>query len=253
MRGFFNIKNTILFEEQDLIVCHKPAGIAVQNARTGVMDMEHALKNYLAEKCPGQIPYLAVLHRLDQPVEGALVFAKTPQAARELSRQIAGGKVDKRYLAVTTELPVQIRKTMKEEPSEQPVYLEFPEQKLRDFLKKDNRTNITHVVPEGTAGAREARLTFRTVQALKDIRTKSGRRYLLEIHLETGRHHQIRVQMAHAGMPLLGDRKYNGGETTTLPLGLCSRSLTFVHPTSGKSLHFEVVPEGGAFEGFVFV
>ena len=96
-------KEWILYEDKDILVVYKPAGIAVQNARTSQMDLEHMLLNYLAEQTQGsrQIPYLGIIHRLDQPVEGILVFARTPAAAAELTRQMQSGKMDKRYLAVT--------------------------------------------------------------------------------------------------------------------------------------------------------
>lgn len=95
------IEDMIIFEDREILVCHKPAGFAVQNARIGTMDMESMIKNYLASKQPEKVPYVAVVHRLDQPVEGVLVFAKTQKAARELSAQISGGKMKKEYLAVT--------------------------------------------------------------------------------------------------------------------------------------------------------
>ena len=97
------IEDYILFEDKEIIVCRKPAGIAVQNARIGAMDLESSLKNYLAMQAGGgrRIPYLAVIHRLDQPVEGILVFGKTPEAAKSLSAQITAGKMEKIYLAVT--------------------------------------------------------------------------------------------------------------------------------------------------------
>ena len=100
-------KEWILYEDKDILVVYKPAGIAVQNARTSQMDLEHMLLNYLAEQTQGsrQIPYLGIIHRLDQPVEGILVFARTPAAAAELNRQMQSGKMDKRYLAVTEEFP----------------------------------------------------------------------------------------------------------------------------------------------------
>ena len=99
------IEDYILYEDKNIIVCHKPAGLAVQNARIGSADMESALKNYLYKKEPGKMPYLGIVHRLDQPVEGILVFAHTPFAAKELSRQILGGQMEKIYLAVTKEKP----------------------------------------------------------------------------------------------------------------------------------------------------
>ena len=83
----FNIQDCILYEDKDILVCHKPAGVAVQSARFGMADMESSLKNHLALKTPGKMPYLGIIHRLDQPVEGVLVFAKTPKAAAKLSQK----------------------------------------------------------------------------------------------------------------------------------------------------------------------
>ena len=96
-----DIRDYILYEDKDILVCHKPAGLAVQNARVGSMDMESLLKNYIAQKVPGKMPYLGIIHRLDQPVEGVLVFALNPKAAADLSRQMTAGKIKKTYLAVT--------------------------------------------------------------------------------------------------------------------------------------------------------
>lgn len=253
----FKIEDYILYEDKELLVCHKPAGIAVQSAGFGTMDMENALKNYLAGKESKGIPYVAVVHRLDQPVEGVIVFAKTPGAAKELSRQFANGEADKRYFAVTSQLSSELLKNKKgtgitagENPND-PVFWHMQEQSLTDYLKKDGRTNTSSVVPKGTLGSREARLSYQVLQKLRDDRTISGKRYLVSIRLDTGRHHQIRVQMAHAGMPLLGDRKYNGSEKADFPLGLCSCMLAFTHPGNRKKMKFEIIPKGEAFQGFL--
>ena len=96
-----DIRDYIIYEDKDILVCHKPAGIAVQNARVGSMDLESLLKNYVAQKVPGKMPYLGIIHRLDQPVEGVLVFALNSRAAAELNRQMTSGKIKKIYLAVT--------------------------------------------------------------------------------------------------------------------------------------------------------
>ena len=96
-----DIRNTILYEDKEIIVCHKPAGLAVQNARIGTMDMESALKNYMAQKNPNEIPYLGIISRLDQPVEGILVFAKSSQSAAGLNRQMEKNEIEKIYLAVS--------------------------------------------------------------------------------------------------------------------------------------------------------
>ena len=227
-----NIQNCILYEDKDILVCHKPAGIAVQNARMGMADMESSLKNYLAVKNPGKMPYLGIVHRLDQPVEGVLVFAKTPKAAAKLNRQITAKTVTKEYLAVTAQMP-----------DEKKGHLE-------DYLKKDNRTNSSAAVAQKTPGAKKAILDYCVQEEIEDERTETGKRVLVKIILDTGRHHQIRVQMAHKGMPLLGDRKYNAFDKSGLSLGLCSFHLIFRHPTTGKKMEYRVRPQNEAFEGF---
>lgn len=224
------IEDMIIFEDRELLVCHKPAGLAVQNARIGTMDMESMVKNYLASNQPEKIPYVAVVHRLDQPVEGILVFAKTPKAAKELSAQISSGKMKKEYLAVTYKK------------------VEHTEAILEDYLKKDGRSNTSSVVKNRTPGGKKARLQYRLVDKCSDENGKE--KFLVRILLDTGRHHQIRVQMAHAGMPLAGDRKYGDGENGGRFPGLCSAALTFTSPSSKKAMHFQVKPEGEVFQGF---
>ena len=224
---FGKIEDCIIYEEKDFLVCHKPSGLAVQNARIGTMDMESALKNYLAAKNPGKIPYLAVVHRLDQPVEGVLVFAKSQKAAGKLSSQMAAGEMGKYYLAVT-----------KGKPSEKAGVLE-------DYLKKDGKNNLSSVVKQGSAGAKKAILRYEVLEELEE-------KVLLGIKLETGRHHQIRVQLAHHGMALAGDRKYNKESENGISLGLCSEQLFFAHPMTGKKMEFHTIPTGNAFEGFAY-
>ncbi len=221
-----DIKDYIIYEDKDILVCHKPAGIAVQNARVGSMDLESLLKNYIARKVPGKMPYLGIIHRLDQPVEGLLVFALNPKAAAELNRQMTSGKIKKVYLAVT-------EGEVKEEKAT-----------LENWLKKESRTNSSAVVAAGTSGAKKAVLSYKLLES-REVQGK--KRSLLEICLETGRHHQIRVQMAHAGMPLVGDRKYNPQQGEQESLALCSAKLGFQHPVIKKKLEFQVRPSGDAF------
>lgn len=230
-----NIQENILYEDSQILVCHKPAGLAVQNARMGSMDMESALKNYLAVKSEGKkAPWLGVLHRLDQPVEGVIVFAKTSVAAANINRQMTAGGIGKIYLAVTD------RKVMEKE------------KKLTDYLCRDGRKNMSFVVEKKTPGAKKAALSYKLLEEISDNRTVSGYRSLVKIQLETGRHHQIRVQMSHAGLPLVGDRKYNPQDSSGLPLGLCSCCLNFLHPETGRKMDFYVTPQGPAFSGFCF-
>ena len=224
------IEDYILFEDKEIIVCRKPAGIAVQNARIGAMDLESSLKNYLA------MQYLAVIHRLDQPVEGILVFGKTPEAAKSLSAQITAGKMEKIYLAVTYGQQAETGKK---------------ETVLEDYLKKDGKSNTSSVVNAHTPGAKKARLSYEVLGEAVDA-ISGKKKWLLRIHLDTGRHHQIRVQMAHAGMPLVGDRKYGAGTNVTIGAGslaLCAASLTFFHPVTGKVMKFVTKPEGAEFKG----
>ena len=222
----------ILYEDAQLIVCYKPAGIATQTKKLGQKDMVSILSNHIAQEETGQ-PFIGVVHRLDQPVEGVLVFAKTPKAAAELNRQITSKTVTKEYLAVTAQLP------------------EEKQGHLEDYLKKDNRTNSSSVVTPKTPGAKKASLDYSIQEEIKDERTATGKRILVKIILDTGRHHQIRVQMAHKGMPLLGDRKYNAADKSDLPLGLCSCYLAFRHPANGKKMEFKVTPKGETFKGFL--
>ena len=230
MAGF--CREDILMEDDDILVVHKHAGMAVQNARMGQMDLEHALLNYLAEQARtrdagqrrAQIPYLAVVHRLDQPVEGVLVFAKKKDAAGKLGRQVQDGTMKKEYLAVC-EGAIEKRGV----------------QKLEDFLLKDGRSNTSRVVMPGTAGAKKAVLEYEVMKTQEN-------RTLVQIRLGTGRHHQIRVQFSHAGYPLAGDSKYGAKEKGFL--GLCAYHLELNHPRNGKRLEFTVKPEGEIFAGF---
>ena len=175
LRGYDEYyKNTenILYEDKDVVVCCKPAGFPVQTRKPGCMDMESALRNYLAGK--GQGTYLAVIHRLDQPVQGILVFAKNKGSAADLSQQIQQGKMEKKYLAYVQGKP------------------EEKKGRLVNEMEKDSRTNTSRVVEKKTSSSKRAELDY---CVLKE--TEEGS--LVEIHLHTGRHHQIRVQMAYAG------------------------------------------------------
>jgi len=176
------------------------------------------------------MPYLGIIHRLDQPVEGVLVFAKTQGAAGNLSKQIMAGGAGKYYLAVTEGVPGK----------QEGIFI--------DYLKKNGKANMSQAVPENTPGAKKAILHYRVLDQ-KEMNGKS--RALLKIKLETGRHHQIRVQLSHAGIPLLGDRKYNPSGEKGTSLGLCSCGLEFKHPKTGKIMKFETEPQGTAFLDFV--
>ena len=215
----------ILYEDGQLLVCRKPAGVPVQSGKVGQKDMVSILRNYRNGK-EGDT-YIGLVHRLDQPVQGVMVFAKTKMAAAGLSRQITDGRMKKQYLAVTCGKP------MKKQGA------------LVDYLLKDGRTNTSSIVPEGTKGAKRAELRYRIIAETPGYA-------LAEIDLLTGRHHQIRVQMAGAGMPLAGDRKYNlsdAGQTEKY-VALAAHRLSFEHPVLKKEICFEGKPEGAIFKKF---
>lgn len=214
------IENTILYEDKYILVCQKPAGIPVQSKKLGTLDMECALKNYLARK--GEVPYVAVIHRLDQPVQGVLVFAKDKKSAALLNQQIQQGKFEKTYLAYTQG------------------HSDKKQGNLIHELEKDGKTNTSKVVLKKTQNSKKAELSYQVVRE-----TKEGS--LLEISLKTGRHHQIRVQLSYVGLPIFGDRKYNSSctkEEAAQGLSLCAYKLSFFHPIKKKKMEFQVMPVG---------
>lgn len=213
----------IIYEDECILVCHKPSGIATQSAKIGTPDMVSILKNYLYKNSKiKKEPYLSVIHRLDQPVEGLLVFSKTPIATKNLNKQLNNSGFNKIYHAILTgSLP-------------------HKEGTLTDYLIKDGRTNTSRVCSSDTPGAKKSILFYKEI---KPITAHDGLCYTLaEITLETGRHHQIRVQMSNAGCPILGDRKYganqNNSSASTLQLFACK--LSFQHPISGKQMSFSL-------------
>ena len=228
--------NLLLYEDKDILVVEKPAGIPVETSRIGSKDMVSLLRNHLTEtvKNPQDgIPYLGMIHRLDQPVQGVMVFAKNQKAAASLSKEIAQNEMKKTYLAV-------VEGKAKEAET------------LTDFLLKDGRTNTSRKVPKGTKGAKEARLSYECLKILETPDPGQPVLSLVRIHLFTGRHHQIRVQFSGHGTPLYGDDKYGEKTAPGQPdlLALCAFRLSFPHPVTGKRMEFEMEPSGGAFEWF---
>jgi len=212
----------IIYEDDDIILVHKAAGVATQTKRLGQQDMESLLKNYRAKR--GEPPYIGVVHRLDQQVEGIMVFAKNQKAAANLSKQVQQHVIGKYYYAVTANAPVEKSGV------------------LEDYLLTDKKTNVTRVVDADVLNAKKAKLEYEVVEAKEE-------KSLIRIKLHTGRQHQIRVQMAHIGCPLVGDSKYGEGASKD-GLALCSYRLEFKHPTTNKEMEFEVKPKGIAFERF---
>lgn len=217
-----DLEHMIIYEDEVVIVCHKCPYLAVESANVRQQDLVSLLKNRRLSK--REEPYIGVIHRIDQPVEGLIVFAKTRNAAAALSKQLKEGAMSKDYLALV-EKNGQILTSA---------------QNLCHYIKKDEKSNQSVVVEEGTAGAKLTRLSFQVLEECE-------RAYLLAIQLDTGRHHQIRAQFAALGHPLLGDEKYGAKSADGQPLALCANHLAFVHPGSGKRMDFEIEPKGNLF------
>lgn len=210
----------ILFEDKHILVCVKPAGVPVQTKSFGTQDMESILKNYLVASAPGKPPYLAVIHRLDQPVSGILVFGKTKEAAAKLNAQMQKDGFSKYYQAVLCGM------------------LTPDNGILTNYLVKDGRTNTSRICEKSTKDTKYAELSYETI-AVSEEKSLS----VVKIKLKTGRHHQIRVQMAGAGAPLWGDNKYNPeyiNKCGYFPIALCAYRLELSHPITGKPLVFEI-------------
>ncbi|MGN0298195.1 MAG: RluA family pseudouridine synthase [Lachnospiraceae bacterium] len=222
---------TILYEDQEMIVVKKPAGQESQSSKKFSLDLLSEIKNYLARRDKTANPYVAVVHRLDQPVSGIMVYAKTPRAAANLSQQLQSGKMSKRYYAL-------LRRPI--EPSSGT---------LEHYLVHDKKTYSSHVAQKGEAGAKTARLIYQTVPLgqfaeFAQLAEQMGlnQAVLVDIQLLTGRHHQIRVQFAHMGCPLVGDRRYGAEESDNLMnrVALCAYQLEFFHPTTKRKMKFRI-------------
>ena len=219
----------IIYEDAHILIAHKPAGLATQSAKVGQPDMVSELKNHLAKQgnTGSGAPYLGIIHRLDQPVEGLLVFAKTKEAAGKLTAQLAGGTLNKQYYALVCGKPG-------EESGE-----------LVDYLHKDG--NLAQISTAQDKEAKKAVLQYK-VLSQKELEGE-GSITLLDIHIDTGRFHQIRAQLANSGWPILGDGKYGNETSASLSKSLNMRNvalyayrLELKHPITGKVLEFTIEP-----------
>lgn len=226
----------VLYEDDQIIVVEKPVGIESQSSRGFEPDMVSEVKKHINRLSPKKgEPYVGVIHRLDKPVGGILVYAKTKEAASALSKQVSGHQTGKKYLAVVCGKPVDNFGT----------YV--------DYLWKDGKNNVSKIVDMGIKDAKRAELSYRV---LEEHFLENSTFCLVEIDLRTGRHHQIRVQFAGHGTPLLGDKKYapDGLSITgQRNVALCAWKLSFFHPKTGERMEFTVMPSGTAFYQFDFV
>lgn len=251
------MKTKIIFEDRDIIVIQKPAGLATQTARVDQKDVVSELKNHLAGA-----PYLGIVHRLDQPVEGLLVFGKNKAATASLSAQLRHGDRDstlnKRYYCVICgKAPAR-------------------DGELVDYLYKDvyvsgNATVLSADDAKQNPRAQFASLQYHILQEKEIIieincagsdadKPSPVWLSLADVQIDTGRFHQIRAQMAHAGMCLLGDGRYGDDNARKISeqlgissVSLCAYSLEFVHPVSNKNMQFQVEPESPGFSFFSYI
>lgn len=214
----------IVQEDKNFLVIYKDAGLATQTAKLGEKDLFSEVKNYLVQNGAKGDPYLAIINRLDQPVEGLVLFAKNKESASSLSAQLNAGKMDKKYLAV--------------------VYGEVKERKrqLTDYMIKNKMTNLSEIVISKNKDAKKAELVYNVICSCNGST-------LVEIKLLTGRHHQIRVQFSYLGFPLLGDLKYGskesiayGREKGTRVIALCAYKLSFYYPGTEKMVTCQIEP-----------
>lgn len=207
---------TVLLEDNHLIVINKKASQIVQGDKTGDVPLSEHLKNYLKVKYnkPGKV-FLGVVHRLDRPVSGVVVFARTDKALSRMNEIFRSRDVKKVYWAIVERRPAQ------------------NEGKLINWLNKNEKQNKSYVVKEGSAGALRAELDYKLLAS-------SDKYHLLEVHLHTGRHHQIRCQLANMGCIIKGDLKYGAKRSNPdASISLHARSISFTHPVKGE--HIEIV------------
>lgn len=213
-------KLKIIYEDNHIVVVEKPVNIPSQGDKTGDIDMLTLIKNDLKEryKKPGNV-YLGLIHRLDRPVGGVMVFAKTSKAAGRLSEQVREKKFQKTYLVIVN------GKMEKEKDT------------LQDYLLKDERNNKSKVVKEGIKNSKLAILDYEVLKYEKEINLS-----VLKITLHTGRHHQIRVQLSSREHSIYGDQKY-AGRGHGKQIALWAYKLKIIHPITQEQLTFYSIPE----------
>ena len=210
----------IIYEDNHIIVVEKIPNIPSQGDKTGDIDMLEIIKKYIKEKYnkPGNV-YLGLVHRLDRPVGGVMVFAKTSKAASRLSEEVRSRQLKKEYLVVVDGKFEKNKDT------------------LEDYLLKNQQKNISRVVREGTKNSKLAKLDYETLKYNSEIDLS-----VLKVLLHTGRHHQIRVQLSSRGHSIYGDQKY-GTRGRGKQIALWAYKLTIIHPITKKEMTFTSIPE----------
>ena len=216
---------SVLHEDNHLLVVDKPAHLPTMGVPEGQPSLLAAAKQYIKQKYnkPGNV-YLGIVSRLDAPVTGAVVIARTSKAAARLTKQFRERSVRKCYWALLEKQPDPLEAT------------------LVDWLRRDLRHRRMHITTSSDLDSQEARLTFKTIRRVTGA-------VLVEIELLTGRKHQIRVQFSHHGLPILGDRKYGSRRKFPSGIALHARSLAFEHPVLQTPVEV-VAPLPTAWQGF---
>lgn len=218
------MEEQIVYEDNHLLVVNKKVGQLVQGDKTGDESLLESIKNFIKirDNKPGNV-FLGLVHRIDRPTSGLVIYAKTSKALSRLTQMVKNREIKKTYWAV-------VAKEM------------IPQtQRLIHYLKKNEKNNKAIVFPKATDGAKEAILTYTVIKSLDNY-------LLLEIDLETGRHHQIRAQLSKIGVPIKGDLKY--GSPRSNPDGgihLHARKLEFIHPVTKEKIEILAsVPQNDA-------
>lgn len=224
-----SIENQLLYEDKHIIVLTKAAGQLSQPDKRHHPNLKKDLENYLITSGQRQkSPFIGVIHRLDRPVGGVIVYGKTKEGTAALNKELQNSGFKKEYLAIVTGTP------------------EPPKHTLENYLLKNQRTNQSKVVAEDTQNSKLARLDYEVISSLKH--PTLGLCSLLKIALHTGRHHQIRVQFAHIGHPLIGDSKY--GKKDGQAIGLWAYQLELTIPFKNTVEQFKQLPTEAPFTLF---
>ena len=214
-----NEELVVLYEDNHIIVVVKPHNMPTQEDSSKDRDLLTAIKDYIKTKYdkPGEA-FVGLVHRLDRPTAGVMVFAKTSKAAARLTEQMKEGEFEKKYLAVVVGTPRDRRS------------------RLTNYLVKDEANNMVKIAPAMIEGAKKAVLDYNTLES-------AGQISLVDVKLITGRSHQARVQLMGIGCPIYGDAKYGGDSLKKgANLALFAYSLRFVHPTTKEIMAFKVFP-----------
>jgi 23S rRNA pseudouridine1911/1915/1917 synthase len=219
----------IIYEDNHIIAVYKRSSDLSQGDKTGDISLDTEIKKYIAEKYkkPGEV-FLGVVHRLDRPVSGVILFARTSKALERLNEMLSTRQVKKTYLAIVKERPPEDEAT------------------ITHFLKKNEKQNKSYVYDNEVKGSKEASLTYR-------LKGRSERYYLLEVDLLSGRHHQIRAQLAKIGCPIKGDLKYGYPRSNEDgSISLFAYRLEFIHPVKKEKIAITAhLPEGDIWSVFI--